>query len=377
MRRRVSEFFRLLLREYRSPARVALAVGIGCVIGCTPLYGFHLPLCVLAALLLRLNKLIVYGAANISVPPLAPLIGFVSVELGEYALHRSWLHRELLSGLAVTELARRFFVAWLLGGVLLGAVVGLLLGGATYLVLRRRRRATAAAEDPIRTALARARRRYTGAAPRFRHYARFKYRLDPCYRAICGLVPPGARVADLGTGLGMLPVALGELGEGRRAIGVEWDRAKAECGARAAQGLPGIEIVAGDLRTWEIPPCDVVTLVDVLHYFDAPVRSALLRRAAGALCPGGMLLIRDGDRRRGGAARWTRFVERLAVRLGWNRAPAVDFLSMDDLGAELRSLGLQVEECAVAGALLPGNVLLSAALASAPSPAPRDRAPGA
>ena len=42
-----------------------------------------------------------------------------------------------------------------------------------------------------------------------------KYVMDPCYRAIAALVPPGAYTVDLGSGLGMLPVLLGVLGAER------------------------------------------------------------------------------------------------------------------------------------------------------------------
>ena len=61
----------------------------------------------------------------------------------------------------------------------------------------------------------------------------------------------------------MLPVLLGVVGEGRRALGVEWDAAKVACGAHAARGhhgtppLDGVAIVEGDARTADIPACDV------------------------------------------------------------------------------------------------------------------------
>ena len=105
-----------------------------------------------------------------------------------------------------------------------------------------------------------------------------KYRIDPCYRAIAPLVPAGAFTVDLGTGLGMLPVVLGMLGEGRRALGIEWDAAKVACGVHASRGLVGIEVVEGDVRAFALPPCDVITLVDMLHYYDADVQRALLAR---------------------------------------------------------------------------------------------------
>ncbi|MCS6914999.1 MAG: DUF2062 domain-containing protein [Myxococcales bacterium] len=364
-RARLRAWVQLLLHEHTSPGRVAAGVLLGCVVGCTPLFGLHLPLCVLLALLLRLNKLVVYGAANLSVPPVVPLLGLLSIETGELILHGRFIGLELaaLEREPLALVAGRFFAAWMLGGVVVGTALGLVAGGAVYGVLVRRRAAAAKLppERPPRArelteALQRAARRYAGLRPGLRHYARFKYRLDPCYRAIAARLEPGAQLVDLGTGLAMLPVLLGELGV--RAVGIEWDQDKVRAGQQAAAGLDGVEVRWGDVRTAPIPPCDAVALVDVLHYYEADVQRALLERAAAALRPGGQLFLREGDAARSGGARWTRLLERLAVRLGWNRGPAVRFRPADSLVAELQALGLSVERTEMAGRLHPGNVLL-------------------
>ena len=192
-------------------------------------------------------------------------------------------------------------------------------------------------------------------------YALFKYRLDPCYRRIAPLVPDGAYAVDLGTGLGMLPLVLALLPGERRCLGIDWDAPKLAAGRAAAAGLDHVELVEGDARSHPIPPCDVITLVDVLHYYDPATQRALLTRAAAALRPGGRLLIREGDARRRGSAAWTRWLEALAVRAGWNRCDGdTRFRAADDLLRELQSLGFNVSVEPVAGKLHPGNVLLIA-----------------
>jgi len=145
-----------------------------------------------------------------------------------------------------------------------------------------------------------------------------KYVMDPCYRAIAPQVPEGAFAVDLGTGLGMLPVLLGLMG--RRALGIEWDKAKVACGVHAAQGLD-VQIVEGDVRSFAIPACDVITLVDMLHYYDADTQRALLRRCRDALNENGRILVREGDRARRGGARWTRLVENWMVRSAGTAVP--------------------------------------------------------
>jgi SAM-dependent methyltransferase len=216
--------------------------------------------------------------------------------------------------------------------------------------------------DPIDRALKAAAARYAGLHPRFRWYARAKYRFDPCYRAIARCIREDSFTVDLGSGLGMLPVLLGELGERRQALGVDWDREKVRCGLHASRGLPRVEIVEGDLRAFAVPACDVITLVDVLHYYDALGQEAILERCRAALGPGGRLLIREGDGARQGGARFTRRVEGWITRMGWNRGPAVRFRPISELRTTLVRLGFHVDVDEVAGPLNPGNVLLVAGL---------------
>jgi uncharacterized protein (DUF2062 family)/SAM-dependent methyltransferase len=363
LRQQLRDLFNHLLHEHTAPSRLAAAVLVGCIVGCTPFFGLHIVLCVTLAWLLGLNQLVVYGAANLSIPPLVPFIGFASVQLGEQIRHRQWLNLSRadfeLGRLRGTATA--FFADWLVGGVALGAAIGLVAGALVWLVLTQRRKQVRG-RDPVMGAIATAQRRYDGLHPRFKWYARMKYVMDPCYRAIVPHVPPGAFAVDLGSGLGMLPVLLGVLGEGRRALGVEWDEAKVACGVHARRGLDGVDVVAGDARSFALPPCDVITLVDVLHYWDAKTQHGILERCKNALRGGGRLLVREGDPERQCGARWTRAVEKLVTRLGWNRGPAVRFRPIGELRAELEALGFAVRVDEVAARTHPGNVLLVAEL---------------
>lgn len=441
LRARARELARLIWREHRSPARVAGALLVGFIVGCTPLFGLQLFLCMGLAWLLRLNLPIMYGAANISIPPLVPLLGWVSVELGTYVASGQLLAlgRADFTAARLPDTLKVCFWAWLRGGVILGAALGVVVGGTVYALLRRRSRRlpqeeivnersrgvagvdgvadvggvngvasvggvagvggesgvagmngvarvdgvdgvagvpalggppTLAARPDVAAALAAAARRYAVTPRRFRYYARAKYRLDPCYSALCARIPAGAAVVDLGCGLGMLAVALAELGDGRRTLGIDWDCAKIAAGQQAAAGLAGVTLQRGDLREQPLAACDFITLVDVLHYYEPAVQTQVLQRAAAALRPGGQLLIRETDPARRGGARLTRSIERLMVRLGWNRGPAVHYRPLTELHAELQALGLVTEQLELAGATHPGNVLVCArrpALPEAPA----------
>ncbi|MSP62098.1 MAG: DUF2062 domain-containing protein [Myxococcales bacterium] len=357
---RIHAWWLALLAEHSDPGQLAAAVLVGAIAGCTPLFGLHFPLCLALAWVLRLNKVTVYLAANISIPPLAPFLGFASVQIGERLLHGRWLMLDLAEFRHhFPSLVARFFVDWLVGGLLVGAAIGAVLASAVYGIATARRRTAVTAADPVRAAILAASRRFRAVARPLRMYAFFKYRLDPCYRAIAPLVPDGAFAVDLGTGMGMLPLVLALLPGKRRVLGVDWDAPKLAAGRTAAAGLDGVELAFGDARDFTIPPCDVITLVDVLHYYEPPVQRALLSRCAESLRPGGLLLVREGDAARQSGARWTRSLEAAAVGIGWNRGDGrPKFRSLDDLRAEIESLGFQVQVDPVAGKLHPGNVLL-------------------
>ena len=364
LRARVHALLDRLLKQHSSPSRLAAAVFVGCVVGCSPFWGLHLPICIALAFLLRLNQVAVYAAANISIPPLAPVLGFACVQLGGLILRGRLVTLALADVTTgnVAALAAGFFVDWLVGGLALGAGIGSVAALLTHRwLLARAARQETKNRDPIGELLDAAGRRYDRAPRHLKWYARMKYGMDPCYREILALVQPQDRVVDLGSGLGMLPLAIGLFGEGRSAIGIEWDAAKVAAGVRALQGVAGAALCEGDLRSAPIPDCDVVTLVDVLHYFDDVTQRDILRRAAGSLSARGRILIREADPAAQRGASLTRLGERLVTRLGWNRGLGVHFRPIADLSADLEQLGLTVSVRPLAGELHPGNVLIVAA----------------
>ncbi len=142
--RQVRETLLRLLREHASPARLAWAVAVGLFVGTLPLYGLHLPICLLLASALGLNRGLTYLAANISNPLLAPVLVAAGIAIGEWLRFGRWRGLDLDAGRDflghIGLLAGRLpdlFLSCLLGSVVLGlgfAVVG---GVATWVWARR------------------------------------------------------------------------------------------------------------------------------------------------------------------------------------------------------------------------------------------------
>ena len=76
--------------ETESTARKACAAAFGLFMGIVPIWGYQLLVGIALAHLLKLNKTIFVLAANISIPPMIPLIIYLSCSLGASILHTSW-----------------------------------------------------------------------------------------------------------------------------------------------------------------------------------------------------------------------------------------------------------------------------------------------
>jgi SAM-dependent methyltransferase len=319
------------LRGRGSPARVGVSVGLGLFIGCLPLYGLHLPLCVAVCMPFGLDAVLAYVAANISNPVLAPLLVVSEVELGSLLTKGRWVTFDL-------EAARRIGAAGFalqlgLGSIVLGGVLGVLGGFAAAMVARKQQ------SEPSQ-ALRRTRARYRAAPIGDRCYVAFKLWLDPVIAQLKAEGPLGD-VLDIGCGRGQIGLCLLELGHTRTLTGFDFDARKIDLAQRAA----GEEAVfrLGSAVDAALEPADTVLLIDVLHYLAPEEQERVLECAVRAVRPGGRLIIREAEAGSGVRARLTRALERIGTFLGYNRAAStLGFRSSGSLAERLSKLGCSV-----------------------------------
>jgi uncharacterized protein (DUF2062 family)/trans-aconitate methyltransferase len=323
LRIRLRELLYQLRVEGGSPGRQGGAVALGIFIGCTPLYGLHLPLCIVFARLFGLNRLLTYLAAHISTPILLPFLLFAEIQVGRL------LRGARLLPIRPGQLRQDFdfwhWRAWggdlLVGSLVVGVVLGGVLGLLTYWLLRRGRRPPA-----IEALIEQTSHRYIAAGLWHTEYVRGKLRHDPVYFHLleAGLLPRSGLLLDLGCGRAIpfaaVATAAEQTKEGTYPAGwppaPELERmelhgieSRPKVAAVARQALPPSTVIeVADLRRAALPAADAILLVDVLHYLSGSDQQELLRRAAQRLQPGGTLFLREAD----AAATW-RF---LRVRLG-------------------------------------------------------------
>ena len=143
---------RSVFAAHLDPADVGVAVGLGTFIGCLPIFGLHLPVCVALSRRFRLNGALVYGAANISNPFFAPFLIAAEVALGRWILG---VHEEP----PATETVERpiwtlimdapdLVLACSIGGAVIGAVLGVVFGLIGWAVALRWARRSLGKEAP-------------------------------------------------------------------------------------------------------------------------------------------------------------------------------------------------------------------------------------
>jgi SAM-dependent methyltransferase len=212
------------------------------------------------------------------------------------------------------------------------------------------------------------------------HFARSKLRMDPVFRHLLsqGLLTlpqagTGVRVLDIGCGQGVLAGLL--LAAGRVAVDGGWptgwappprlatytgiDLMPREIGwAQAAFGDPAT-FTCADMRRVPLPPCEVVVLLDVLHYVAPDDQDTLLARAHSALVPGGRLLLRVGDASASGGFRASQWVDRIVTRVRGNPV-ALHGRTLPAWRATLADIGFAVRAQPMSQGTPFSNVLLVA-----------------
>ncbi len=316
--------FRDMRNEGAGAGRESFAIGLGIFIGCLPVFGFHLLLCLAVGRLLRLNRLKMYLAANISNPVVVPTLLFLEVQAGSL-LRRGTLHPISVEVLRHTAPAV-FGLDIVVGSVAVGVALGVVAAALTYASAR------ASRSDPEFLALvAAASERYLTTGITAWEFARGKMRGDPLYRTVVcgGVLQSGGTLLDIGCGSGL---TLALLAEARtraqqgtwpaswpappvfeRLVGVDI-RPRVVALANEALGAEA-EISVGDAREAS-HAADAVLLSDVLHMIPFDGQSAVLAAATANLRDGGAFIVREAD----ASAGW-RFT---AVRVG-NRIKALAF----------------------------------------------------
>ncbi|MBN2814454.1 MAG: DUF2062 domain-containing protein [Bacteroidales bacterium] len=125
---------RNVLQTGDSVEKVTFSVMLGVFMGIVPIWGYQLITAIALAYLLKLNKFIVIVAANISIPPMIPLILYLSYVTGGWILS-SDKHTVFSSEISLAWVRDNLF-QYIIGSITFAVIVAVIFGILTFILLR-------------------------------------------------------------------------------------------------------------------------------------------------------------------------------------------------------------------------------------------------
>lgn len=130
----ISDFYhKQILNPKESVLRRTLAVMFGTFMGIVPIWGYQLITSIALAHVLKLNKIIVGVAANISIPPMIPFIIYGSYLCGGIFISDG-ITLEYSSNISLETIRTNFF-QYVIGSLVLAVILSLFSGIITYILL--------------------------------------------------------------------------------------------------------------------------------------------------------------------------------------------------------------------------------------------------
>ncbi|MDP4249582.1 MAG: 1-acyl-sn-glycerol-3-phosphate acyltransferase [Bacteroidota bacterium] len=181
---------------------------------------------------------------------------------------------------------------------------------------------------------------YLYKGPVLEWYLKIKTRIEKNYQLFHELLPKQGHFADIGCGYGFMSYLLHFAAPGRDITGYDYDEDKIATASHCFSRDENIRFVEADVSRIQVESSDGIILSDVLHYLEPEQQLNLLEKCMNSLNPGGVLLIRDGDRELDERHKGTKLTEFFSTRFfSFNKTvhPELFFLS----GKTIRDLALR------------------------------------
>jgi 2-polyprenyl-3-methyl-5-hydroxy-6-metoxy-1,4-benzoquinol methylase len=125
---------------------------------------------------------------------------------------------------------------------------------------------------------------------------RIKTKLENNYQIFHELVPLQGKILDIGCGYGFLSYMLHFTGKQREITGIDYDEKKIETANHCFSKTPSVSFIYSDVLNFPFEKYDAIILADMLHYLLPDHQKEVIEKCIGQLNPGGIAIIRDGDK---------------------------------------------------------------------------------
>ncbi|MEO6541422.1 MAG: DUF2062 domain-containing protein, partial [Ferruginibacter sp.] len=124
-----------LFNPHHSAQLKAMSVAFGIFMGIIPIWGFQLVSAIFLAILFKLNKPLVIVAANISIPPMIPVIIFGSYKMGACWMGSNAMQIDFSRSISLDSIKNNL-LQYIYGSITLALVAAVVIGLLTFLFLK-------------------------------------------------------------------------------------------------------------------------------------------------------------------------------------------------------------------------------------------------
>jgi glycosyltransferase involved in cell wall biosynthesis len=124
-----------LFSPHHSDQLKAVSVAFGIFMGIIPIWGFQLVVAIFLAILLKLNKPLVIVAANISIPPMIPIIIFASYKAGAFWMGNNAMQLDFSRSISLDSIKKNL-QQYIYGSITLAILAGFVFGLLTFIILK-------------------------------------------------------------------------------------------------------------------------------------------------------------------------------------------------------------------------------------------------
>lgn len=127
-----------ILQSQESNINISLAVALGIFTGILPIWGFQLITAIALAHTFGLSKLITSVAANISIPPMIPIILYLSYVTGGWVMQRE-SNIKFSTNLSIKSFENNL-IQYVIGSIVLAIILSIFAGIISFIILKRFRK---------------------------------------------------------------------------------------------------------------------------------------------------------------------------------------------------------------------------------------------
>ena len=124
-----------LLNPNETDSLKAFSIAFGVFMGIIPIWGFQLISAIFLSILFKLNKPLVIIAANISIPPMIPLIIFLSYKMGSIWVRDNAVNLELSKHISIVNISQNL-QQYIYGSITLAISAGIIFGFTSFILLK-------------------------------------------------------------------------------------------------------------------------------------------------------------------------------------------------------------------------------------------------